>query len=812
MNLKAKVLLLVVGGIAALNGLVYVATEQLVMSGFLRQESNDADRAVRSTREVVGTMVEECLARMTDWAEWDATERFVEGINPNYVEENIEASALASLRWDVVYIARPPAGADCLAVGLDPAREKIGEVDEAMLAQLRDPKTHFRGGAATSGFLVVGDTLWITASRDVTFTDKQPAKVPSRFMTCTRVNEAWLERLRKFTGLAITFRRVDEIPADGTERTARAELGEDLSGVKTLAVTDEMTSSFCWMLDLYGKPAFLVRVDRDRPLLAQGQSILRSSMIVIASAGLLLLVITLFGVSRVLRRVHGLMRGVEALRAGSAVQVPVPVADEIGVLTVAFNEMSAKIIDREQSLSAMNARMKLVLDSTGDGLIPCDASGALVNGESKSAEAWFGDGAGKRVWDYVFADDDMRRSEFELGWQQLSEDFLPFELLVDQMPRRLRRGDSELAIEFRKFDQGDGQAGILLIVRDITAGLERERAEREARELQGIVANLLRDPTDFERFLAEMQNLVEWQTQAVDEQCHKRNLHTLKGNAAVYGFAGYSEYCHQVEDALADGGSFEEQAPGLQAEWDAAVQRIRQFLPEHREVTLWLTAEEHAQFVQQLRCGMDRQELLELAESWSFPPVAAVFARLERQAARVAATLGKEVTIEAQAGSLRFDPKTMGPFWDAVIHVVRNAVDHGIETRDERIAVGKSAVGTLSLRAHREGQALVVVFEDDGRGIDWCAVAESARRRALPHARHEDLVAALFADGVSTREVVSQLSGRGVGLAAVKAACQALGGTVDVTSREGQGTSFVFHFPVGHCRVMDREQDVASLG
>jgi sensor domain CHASE-containing protein/HPt (histidine-containing phosphotransfer) domain-containing protein/two-component sensor histidine kinase len=808
MNLKCKVLLFVVGGIAALNGLLYLATDAVVMSGFLKQESNDADRAVRSTREIIGTMIEESLARMTDWAEWDATAHLVEGDCPTYADENIEAGGLAALRWDVVYVAKPPKGGDSLLVGLDLARENLTEVDPAMLAHLRNPATHFRSGSPTTGFLTVGEQLWITVSRDVTFTDKHATKEPGRFMTCTRVNEAWLARLRKFTGLDITFRRAEQTVADDSERLARTTLAGGLDGVTTLAVDGERTSSFCWMADLYGKPAFLVRVDRDRPLLAQGESILRSSMLVIAVAGLLLLGLTLFGVSRVLRRLDGLMRGVESLRAGAAVPVAVPVADEIGVLTIAFNEMSAKIIDRERTLSAMNERIKLVLDSTGDGLISCDSAGVVIGGVSKAAEVWFGSDSGKKIWDYLFADDEVRRAEFELGWQQLQEGFLPFELLVDQMPRRLRRGERELTIDFRKVDHGDEAIGYLLIVRDITADLDRERAERDARELQNIVANLLRDPMDFERFLAEMHKLVAWQLQEVDESCRKRNLHTLKGNAAVYGFTAYSEYCHKVENALAEGESFDGFAPGLLSEWDAAVQRIRQFLPEHRQTSIWLAPKELAQFVSQLRNGTDIETLARFAESWVCPPVAAVFARLARQGARLAAALGKQVVTECVDGDLRFDPKAMAPFWDAVIHVVRNAVDHGLETSEARLAVGKPAAGTLRLRAEVDGGQFVITIEDDGHGVAWRAVAESAKHRGLPHDSHEDLVAALFADGLSTRDSVSELSGRGVGLAAVREACEQLDGSIDVCSVHGRGTAFTFRFPVRLCLDAQRALEV----
>jgi len=126
---------------------------------------------------------------------------------------------------------------------------------------------------------------------------------------------------------------------------------------------------------------------------------------------------------------------------------------------------------------------------------------------------------------------------------------------------------------------------------------------------------------------------------------------------------------------------------------------------------------------------------------------------------------------------------------------VRNAVDHGIEPREERLAGGKPENGKLSLSALLEGQVLVIELQDDGRGIAWERIRDKARSLGLPHMTREDLCEAIFADGVSTAERVSDVSGRGVGMAAIRAATQALGGSIAIESTPRQGTTFRFEFP-----------------
>jgi chemotaxis protein histidine kinase CheA len=127
-------------------------------------------------------------------------------------------------------------------------------------------------------------------------------------------------------------------------------------------------------------------------------------------------------------------------------------------------------------------------------------------------------------------------------------------------------------------------------------------------------------------------------------------------------------------------------------------------------------------------------------------------------------------------------------------HVIRNAVDHGIEATDERSAAGKPSAGQLAIRASQAGSELLLEVSDDGRGVDWARVAVRARSLGLPADSAEDLQKALFADGLSTREAATDISGRGIGMAAILQATAALGGEIALRSQAGRGTTVQFRF------------------
>jgi two-component system chemotaxis sensor kinase CheA len=183
-------------------------------------------------------------------------------------------------------------------------------------------------------------------------------------------------------------------------------------------------------------------------------------------------------------------------------------------------------------------------------------------------------------------------------------------------------------------------------------------------------------------------------------------------------------------------------------------------------------------------------------------PVEAVFMRLPRLVRDLSSQLDKQVELELVGQDTELDRTVVDALGDPLVHLVRNAVDHGFETPDEREAAGKPATGTLCISARHAGGNVVITVSDDGGGVDPAAVGATAVRRGLlDREQADDLDAAraidlLFAPGFTTRDTASDISGRGIGLDAVRAKVRELGGEVLMTSEHGRGTTAQVRLPL----------------
>jgi two-component system, chemotaxis family, sensor kinase CheA len=189
--------------------------------------------------------------------------------------------------------------------------------------------------------------------------------------------------------------------------------------------------------------------------------------------------------------------------------------------------------------------------------------------------------------------------------------------------------------------------------------------------------------------------------------------------------------------------------------------------------------------------------LLKAMKDWLLEPTAPRLHRVAEQTKRLAQRLDKgDLQIEIIDNGTRLDPQRFAPIWSSFVHAIRNAVDHGIEGGDERVAAGKTSNGTIRITTRLEGFDAVIEVSDDGRGIDWTRVAACAAELNLPATTPEELEAALFFDGLSTASEVAEISGRGVGMGALRAACAELGGSLHVSSERGKGTTIQARIPV----------------
>lgn len=206
--------------------------------------------------------------------------------------------------------------------------------------------------------------------------------------------------------------------------------------------------------------------------------------------------------------------------------------------------------------------------------------------------------------------------------------------------------------------------------------------------------------------------------------------------------------------------------------------------------------------VERQRLGLLSGELGDTVRAARMLPLSSAVPGFRRIAEDAAEELGKRIRFEAHVGDIALDRRILDGLRDPMMHLLRNAVDHGVESPARRHDLGKPEAGAIVLRARSLGASVEITLEDDGRGIDRRAVIGSALRAgALTEDRvaaltDEEVVDLVFAPGLSTAKEVTRLSGRGIGLDVVRSRVRELGGTIVVSDADGKGTTFRLALPV----------------
>ena len=436
-----------------------------------------------------------------------------------------------------------------------------------------------------------------------------------------------------------------------------------------------------------------------------------------------------------------------------------------------------------------------MLDNVDQALLTMDLEGRLAPERSKIVDRWFGPYTGTpRFVEHVgmnvaFAE------HFELALEALRDAWLPIDVTLGQMPSRFVVNERQYACRYLPLGD-DALVGVLLVIDDVTERLALAREDAEQRELLAAFTELMKDRNGFLTFCEESERILRDLSHADgDRSLQKRLLHTLKGNAATFGMQLIADHCHHAETELAENLRLEDSSlERLRARWEAILQALRAVLPSDRR-TLEISESELESLADQARRGASGRQVIAELQRLSWEPVERPLGRLAQHARSLAARLGKATPeIRIEADGIRLDPVRWAPLWSALVHILRNAFDHGIESPERRRQAGKPAAGRLRLAARREALGFAVEIEDDGRGIDWEAVRGLCQARARSSATRADLVDAILSPDFSTKPEVTEISGRGIGLNAVLAIVRELGGELDVDSEPNAGTRWTMTF------------------
>lgn len=457
------------------------------------------------------------------------------------------------------------------------------------------------------------------------------------------------------------------------------------------------------------------------------------------------------------------------------------------------------VAQRTADLDARNRELRLVLDHVDQAMLTIDRDGAMSPECSATTEVWFGPRRVPTFADYLRPHAPGAADQFAVAWEQATQEILPIELAIDQLPHDLAIGDRAYQLAYTPIEHDAHISGALVVITDVTAEVAAAQLEAERREFATAVQHLAADRTGFLEFLAEAHAQVTAVTgrQRPNPVAFKRMVHTLKGNAAIYEFTSIAQACERIEDELASPGAASDTTlAALAARWGRLESALHSLLDRGNRHRMEVDEADYRAALDAIARGESHADLAAQLTRWRMEPIGRRLAKVREQARRIATRLGKtDLRVEVEGEDVQIDPERWAPLWGSFVHLIRNAIDHGIEASDERIARGKAPAGRLVIRATEDDHETRLELRDDGRGIDWQAVAARGRDLGVSAKSRESLVEALFADGLSTRIEVGEFSGRGVGLGAVRAATVAAGGTMTIDSEPGQGTTIRFSIP-----------------
>jgi two-component system, chemotaxis family, sensor kinase CheA len=523
-------------------------------------------------------------------------------------------------------------------------------------------------------------------------------------------------------------------------------------------------------------------------------------------------------------------------------RMPVQRQDEIGRSIIAFNAMIGEIQTSAELVRQKSADIQAMLHYIPQGILTIQAGGTVHPEYSEHLRHVLEteDIAGRKVMDVVFGGTDLGVDALDqidtaLG-ACIGEDAMNFEFNAHLLPREIVKtlgGGRQKVLDLNWSpitDASDTTLRILLCVRDVTElRALAHAADAQKRELAIIGEILAVRQEKFQDFVASAQQFLNDNAALIRNASNTntdaaradtvgllfRNMHTIKGNARTYGLLHLTQVVHQAEQRY-------DQLRQSPARWDTTA-----LLAELEQVDAQLQDYAHINDVKLGRKGPGRRADVArflLAPKDAVAGLLETVTQAEQADARQQAHALRQVRNVLRRLGTEDLPSVLAPLLDALpslakelgkappnctlndhgivvqsqwadllrnvfMHLYRNALDHGLETADQRTAHGKPAAGHIHLEASLNADTFTLVLRDDGRGLPLQSIWTKAQQQGLlpahPDLHANDVAQLIFAPGFSTASAVTEVSGRGVGMDAVRGFVEAEGGSIGLTLRGG---------------------------
>lgn len=406
------------------------------------------------------------------------------------------------------------------------------------------------------------------------------------------------------------------------------------------------------------------------------------------------------------------------------------------------------------------------------------------------------------------------------------------EIYLPLLPDEVMVGNKHISIEYKTIHDGSGDASevCMVILTDITHNRMLENQVEQERNVLKMVVKVALNYNDFAQCVKEYQNFCQERLYEIldgknssDDKLAEilRQIHTFKGNFSQLEMIRVVQDLHKIETEFSD---FRKRMGS-----SVKLEEVRAFFTKHEMIT-WLNQDlaylenvlGEQFFNQEEDLVISKAKLIEIEKKMEallspvecnllipelrklrYKPFDLLLKPFPEYVVKLAERFEKPIyPIEICSEKFLINPDKYQDFIKSLVHVFRNAVDHGLEAMDERVETGKDEYGKIECSISSVANNVLLIIRDDGRGIDPEVVKRKAAERGIiPSAMikeisDEEALQLIFRDGLSTRDSITDLSGRGMGLAAVKSELSKIGGSVLIKTNPGEGTSFEFTLPI----------------
>jgi sensor domain CHASE-containing protein len=782
-------------------GLFIVYVFSYLRSNFGLLEEREGKINVSRVQFTFNESIKNLEKKMSDWSIWDDSYNFVQDKNKNFIDSNLTVSMFSTLELNLISFINNKNEIVFLSIA-DFKNERILPLDDETKNFIRDNKflyENLQGDKILSGLIYFKGDPHLITSRPIFKSDRSGPSM-GRVIAATKVDANFIKNLSQQTQLNLNFYQLDKnINLEKEKREKNKSVLDEIKNTKNF-ITDQQlknqlhtkdyeSNAYFIIKDMFDHPIILGEVKMSREIYQLGQistySMLVGSLIVFL---VVMCTVSILVHRLVLKRIFFINKEFENFRFQNNFKIRFleDGRDEITLLQKEINQTLENLDEKSRSFN-------ILLDNVNDAIFYFDKTGAIGERYSKSCLSFFPHQTNlmgiknipSNVKEFLFEEN----SNVDAILPVIFNSTTSFDVAKQLLPKRLVLEEGKiLEVNYIPIYQIQQKAKslqhILIVAKDMTRALELENNQLKIHQLNESIIRIIKNKDEFHYLVEDIRQLVEVE---LDREQLRIEIHTIKGTLGFFSLNNLFQICHDIE-SMTDESQMKIGVRKLVDQLNIFMLENEAHLSQESTRTIKVSSDKFSNYYNEQSWPNLNPFIRKTITDIFFVPINERLSWLNNLLLRRAEKVKKKV-YPIQYFDLEKAPQISPIGYEDLIrsfvHIIYNFLDHGLEYPNERAKKGLDPAGTLSITFSEMDDIYKIRFSDNGRGLNKEVILKKALENSLVKNLNEELTIEIiekliFKDGFSTSQSVTETSGRGIGLGAIKSFAEKLGGSTHI--------------------------------